>query len=426
MLEGGFIEAIVRCFATPKASNFDYNLLEPLQKLLRISPPVAAALARHDMYDGILQKLLHKKTVIRLNMLRVVRSICDASESEDGGVNITSHPLFEAIEVLAKRDTAVLAGNMAKDLVRAARDRDSRLEMSSQTSQGHGASRMRNRRQSSYPNNSLGLVSSPMTPTHGQRPATSSSNQMANFWGNGSREKIAEDLRSNPSAHTPRSPRRVAGVLLQLSGSHPDAKEEVYRPRSRDGGRAAVPNSTSSSTMSRTSTMDAPRHTRRTSVDHPGKSRLPRTSLKPSRTSMAAPTIYNTRESGSREPILRGDTGPGLREASSRSAEAYAVSGRESRESVRSFASASSAGAVSSERRPLTSASRTQSDSGGRKRSDLILNSADVGARPKVGESGRLGGEARPSTRTGRPSLGGVGLVLNSRRRQKPDDTESK
>ena len=385
-------------------------------------------------------------------MLRVVRSICDASESEEGGLNITAHPLFDAIEALVKRDTAVLAGNMAKDLVRAARDRDARLEMSSQTSQGHGASRMRNRRQSSYPNNGLGLVSSPMTPTHAQRPATSSS-QMGNFWANGSRERIIEDLKITANANISRSPRRVAGGLLQLSGSHPDAKEHNHRPRSRDGGRGARPDSSSSSVISGNSGSDVPRHTRRTSVDHPGKSRLPRTSLKPSRTSMAAPTIYNTREPGSKESILRGDSGPGLREASSRSAEAYAISGRESRESVRSLASASSAGAVGSERKLLSSTGRTQSDTGGRKRSDLNPSGVDAVGRVRSREGGRPTVEARPSTRTGevrpstrtgearpstrtgetrpsarsgRPSLGGVGLVLNSRRRQRPEDSEGK
>jgi len=168
---------------------------------------------------------------------------------------------------------------------------------------------------------------------------------------------------------------------------------------------------------------------------------------------MAAPTIYNTREPGSKESILRGDSGPGLREASSRSAEAYAISGRESRESVRSLASASSAGAVGSERKLLSSTGRTQSDTGGRKRSDLNPSGVDAVGRVRSREGGRPTVEARPSTRTGevrpstrtgearpstrtgetrpsarsgRPSLGGVGLVLNSRRRQRPEDSEGK
>ncbi|POS87394.1 cell division control protein-like protein 15 [Erysiphe pulchra] len=116
LLEGNFILAIVNCFSPQRASAFDYNLLEPLQKLLRLSSPLAMSLARPDLYSGLIQKLSHKKAVVRLNLLRIVRSICDPKD--ENSLGITDHRLFEAIRRLAESDNAVLVRNMAEELVR--------------------------------------------------------------------------------------------------------------------------------------------------------------------------------------------------------------------------------------------------------------------------------------------------------------------
>lgn len=113
LLRSGFTDAVVKCFTTSKANAFE-NLLEPLQKLLRLSPLVAQSLARPDLFYRILQKLNHNKAVIRLNLLRIVRSICESSE-EQGGL-IRKYGLLPAIEKLAESDSAVLVRNMASEL----------------------------------------------------------------------------------------------------------------------------------------------------------------------------------------------------------------------------------------------------------------------------------------------------------------------
>ncbi|KAI9752606.1 MAG: Cytochrome b-c1 complex subunit 7 [Chaenotheca gracillima] len=115
LLAGGFTDAVVKCFTTSKANAFE-NLLEPLQKLLRLSPTVAQALGRPDLFSRILQKLHHNKAVIRLNLLRIVRSICDSNHEK--GLLIRKHGLFEAIEKLAENDSAVLVRNMASELMK--------------------------------------------------------------------------------------------------------------------------------------------------------------------------------------------------------------------------------------------------------------------------------------------------------------------
>ncbi|KAJ5051610.1 uncharacterized protein L3040_001385 [Drepanopeziza brunnea f. sp. 'multigermtubi'] len=221
LLEGNFTEAIVQCFNAPRASAFDNNLLEPLQKLLRLSSPIAASLARSDMFSGILQKLNHKKAVVRLNLLRIVRSICDTSDEIAG--NVPNHGLFEAIQRLADGDNAVLVRNMASELVKANLDRDSDC--------GSGARpRPGQIRRTFTPPSLQNSASMPLTPTHMNRSKSTF-------------------IEGNVT------PRRMAAPS---SGTD----SMIYRPRSREG----------------------PQTVRRTSAEMPnnsslGKSRLPRTSM---------------------------------------------------------------------------------------------------------------------------------------------------
>lgn len=107
------------CFHNPKITAFDPNLLEPLLKLLRLSPSLAASLAKPDMYSGIAQRLSHKKAVVRLNLLRLVRTILEAREYE-GVINLRERQLkslLDAVRLLAEKDSAVLVRNLASDLL---------------------------------------------------------------------------------------------------------------------------------------------------------------------------------------------------------------------------------------------------------------------------------------------------------------------
>ncbi|KAH7407770.1 cell division control protein-like protein 15 [Cadophora sp. MPI-SDFR-AT-0126] len=261
LLEGNFTEAIVQCFNAPRASAFDYNLLEPLQKLLRLSSPVAASLARNDMFSGILQKLNHKKAVVRLNLLRIVRSICDPSDEQ--AENVQNHSLFEAIQRLAEDDNAVLVRNMASELVKVNLDKDS------ENGSG-GRPRPGQMKRTFTPPSLYHSQSTPITPTHVSR-ASQSSMVEANV-----------------------TPRRMAPP----SGSNDSI---LYRPASRDG----------------------PKMTRRTSAEvasssSMSKSRLPRTSmLRGSRSSLATVSVGD--DSGSAPTSSRRENGVRLTRDQSRS-----------------------------------------------------------------------------------------------------------
>lgn len=92
-------------------------MLEPLQKLVRLSPPIAASLAAQEIFQRTEQKLGHKDAVTRLNLLRILRTICDAKE--EGCYLIRAFGCYERINWLMEHDGAVLVRQMAEELVRA-------------------------------------------------------------------------------------------------------------------------------------------------------------------------------------------------------------------------------------------------------------------------------------------------------------------
>ena len=110
-----FSIAVLQCFNESKADAFE-NLLEPLQKLLRLSPPVAASLAHRSLFERSAVKVNAKKPLVRLNLLRVIRSICDASDEQ--GSLMGKYGLLDSIQDLARHDPAILVREMANDLVR--------------------------------------------------------------------------------------------------------------------------------------------------------------------------------------------------------------------------------------------------------------------------------------------------------------------
>ena len=229
LLDGSFTRGILKCFTTSKANAFE-NLLEPLQKLVRLSPPVALSLAHPDLFSRILQKLNSSKAVVRLNLLRIIRSICDASD--DQGAVIRRYGLIDTIQRLAEADGAVLVRNMAGELIKACESSD-RFGMS--------ASKRRPGRRSSSSTTPPGLLNSqsmPPTPT-----SSRSSHSQALF--------MDREIRSRNGTGN-------GGIL-------------PFRPTSRDGnGGSAIPVANGSasggkSRLPRTTSSRAPRQSLLTS-----------------------------------------------------------------------------------------------------------------------------------------------------------------
>ena len=276
LLDGSFTAAITSCFGTGKANAFDPNLLEPLLKVLRLSPSVAASLAKGEMYAGIAQKLGHKKAVVRLNLLRLVRNIMDGCEAggssmgrvSEAGTGRQLRMLFEDIQTLAEKDPAVLVRNLASELGRGRVDGEMGHDVlslgigSGGGSSGSGASvsgsrsRSGPRRTTSYTPPSLqhSSMSMPPTPTHGHHGHRASQSTASAF------------------IEVAATPKRTPASITQ------DRDAGIFRPRSRDGGAAltGIPRRVSGESGSGSS-----------GGSSAAKSRLPRTSTQFSRPSLA-------------------------------------------------------------------------------------------------------------------------------------------
>jgi hypothetical protein len=210
LFEGSFSKAVVGCFCNPEVSADAFeNFLEPLQKLLRLSPPIASTLAQRELFSRTAQKLESKKAVVRLNLLRIIRSICDASEEQGGASLIRTYGLYQAIERLSETDPAILVKEMASELVRAS-------ELSARRSMESSRLRPGGRRTSSSgssmtpPPPLLSSQSMPPTPQH--MPLRSSAAQSGAYYdsGSGLLDSTRSSRMANGSSITPSSSLRPA------------------------------------------------------------------------------------------------------------------------------------------------------------------------------------------------------------------------
>ncbi|KAK6509963.1 hypothetical protein TWF481_004678 [Arthrobotrys musiformis] len=115
LLQSNATRALISCFTGSKTNTFE-NILEPFQKLCRLSGPIARAMGHPDFFERVLQKLTHPKAVVRLSLLRIVRSICDANGDQED--LLTRSGLFPMILWLAENDGAILVRNIASEFVK--------------------------------------------------------------------------------------------------------------------------------------------------------------------------------------------------------------------------------------------------------------------------------------------------------------------
>lgn len=245
-----FTSAIVAALTSSKSTSFE-NLLEPLQKLLRLSPPLAASMARSGhLFETLGQKLMHNKPAIRLNLLRIIGSICDSTE--EGGFLLDQYGLYDVIRELSFSDSAVLVRSMAGELVRSFQETDNASIKS-----GQGGNTAVNGARRKHPQ--FQRRTSSTTPPHllERQMSMPTSPQL------GRSERASINMYDAPVAQTPRRQRN--GVYV--NGSN------VMRPASRDGssyGRESSPAFVMPS-LTRAQTASAV-------PDIGGKSRLPRQS----------------------------------------------------------------------------------------------------------------------------------------------------
>ncbi|KAL1302173.1 hypothetical protein AAFC00_002604 [Neodothiora populina] len=205
-----FARAIIGAFANSKADSFE-NFLEPLQKLLRLSPPIASSLAHPDLFLRAAQKLRTKKALVRLNLLRIIRSVVEAADEE--GNLIENVGLADLIRETAKTDPAILVREMASDLLKSSELVASRAAHNARAA--GDANRVRPLRRSS---------SSTMVPTGASLPPTPVS------------DRAPPPLSRAGSYFDPASDLTRTSAVAHARGlTSPNLASSPFRPTSRDG-----------------------------------------------------------------------------------------------------------------------------------------------------------------------------------------------
>ncbi|EXJ77782.1 STE/STE11/CDC15 protein kinase [Capronia epimyces CBS 606.96] len=215
-----FTSAIVAALTSSKSTSFE-NLLEPLQKLLRLSPPLAASMARSpQLFDTLGQRLGHNKPAIRLNLLRIIGSICDSTE--EGCFLLEQCGLYDVIRELSFSDSAVLVRSMAGELIRSCEESDN---VSIKSGQGGATAANGGRRIHA----GFQRRTSSTTPPHllDRQMSMPTSPQL------GRSERASINMYDAPVAQTPRRQRN--GVYVNSAS--------VMRPASRDGSTYVRENS---------------------------------------------------------------------------------------------------------------------------------------------------------------------------------------
>ena len=113
LLKPNAIESLLNCFVTAKANSFE-NLLDPLLKITRLSTAVTISIAKSAFFSRLIDRLTHSKAVVRLNLLRILRTVCDVHPNRV--MLVERYGLDGIVERVSKEDGAVLVRELAREI----------------------------------------------------------------------------------------------------------------------------------------------------------------------------------------------------------------------------------------------------------------------------------------------------------------------
>ncbi|KAH9831359.1 kinase-like protein [Rhodofomes roseus] len=108
------LEALLRCFVNAKSNSFE-NLLDPYLKICRLSTAITIGLAKSQFFKRIIDKLNHSKAVVRLNLLRILRTVCEVHPNR--AMLVERYGIYDIVVKLSKEDGAVLVRELAREIV---------------------------------------------------------------------------------------------------------------------------------------------------------------------------------------------------------------------------------------------------------------------------------------------------------------------
>lgn len=116
LLKQESIDLLLKCFVTSKANSFE-NLLDPFWKIIRLSTPVTISMTKSSaFFKRVIDRLGHNsKAVVRLNLLRILRSVCETHPNRS--MLVERYGLLGVVEKLSRGDGAVLVRELAREII---------------------------------------------------------------------------------------------------------------------------------------------------------------------------------------------------------------------------------------------------------------------------------------------------------------------
>jgi len=107
------LDALLKCFVSAKAGSFE-NLLDPFLKICRLSTQIAIGIAKAQFFRRVTEKLSNSKAVVKLNLLRILRTVCDVHPNR--ALLVERYGIHETVTALRRKDGAVLVRELARDI----------------------------------------------------------------------------------------------------------------------------------------------------------------------------------------------------------------------------------------------------------------------------------------------------------------------
>ncbi|KAI9507778.1 kinase-like protein [Russula earlei] len=107
------LDALLKCFVSAKAGSFE-NLLDPFLKICRISTPIVIGIAKAQFFRRVTEKLGNSKAVVKLNLLRILRTVCDVHPNR--ALLVERYGIHETVASLRRDDGAVLVRELAREI----------------------------------------------------------------------------------------------------------------------------------------------------------------------------------------------------------------------------------------------------------------------------------------------------------------------
>ncbi|THH07587.1 hypothetical protein EW146_g9269 [Bondarzewia mesenterica] len=107
------LDALLKCFVSAKANSFE-NILDPFLKICRISTTITIGIAKSQFFRRVIEKLGNSKAVVKLNLLRLLRTVCDVHPNR--AILVERYGIYGLVVRLKQKDGAVLVRELAREI----------------------------------------------------------------------------------------------------------------------------------------------------------------------------------------------------------------------------------------------------------------------------------------------------------------------